>query len=153
MQELNTGQKIKILREQLNLTLEQVGNIVGVGKSTVRKWETGEIANMRRDKIAALAKALHTTPAYLMDWKEETDKNEPLAKGVTIPVLGYVRAGYPIYAEENIMKKYQMQWLPKASFLACVFVVSVWNLKFSRVILLLFANSQILKVVKLLLFW
>ncbi len=103
MQELNTGQKIKILREQLNLTLEQVGNIVGVGKSTVRKWETGEIANMRRDKIAALAKALHTTPAYLMDWKEETDKNEPLAKGVTIPVLGYVRAGYPIYAEENII--------------------------------------------------
>ena len=98
MQELNTGQKIKILREQLNLTLEQVGNIVGVGK-----WETGEIANMRRDKIAALAKALHTTPAYLMDWKEETDKNEPLAKGVTIPVLGYVRAGYPIYAEENII--------------------------------------------------
>ncbi len=103
MQELNTGQKIKLLREQLNLTLEQVGNIVGVGKSTVRKWETGEIANMRRDKIAALAKALHTTPAYLMDWKEETDKNEPLAKGVQIPVLGYVRAGYPIYAEENII--------------------------------------------------
>lgn len=103
MQELNTGQKIKLLREQLNLTLEQVGNIVGVGKSTVRKWETGEIANMRRDKIASLAKALHTTPAYLMDWKEETDKNEPLAKGVTIPVLGYVRAGYPIYAEENII--------------------------------------------------
>lgn len=103
MQELNTGQKIKFLREQLNLTLEQVGNIVGVGKSTVRKWETGEIANMRRDKIAALAKALHTTPAYLMDWKEETDQNEHLVKGIQIPILGYVRAGYPIYAEENII--------------------------------------------------
>lgn len=101
MQELNMGQKIKLLREKHNLTLEQVGNIVGVGKSTVRKWETGEIANMRRDKIAALAKALHTTPAYLMDWNEDTQPTK--SKGVQIPVLGYVRAGFPIYAEENII--------------------------------------------------
>lgn len=30
--------KIKQRREELGLTLEEVGNIVGVGKSTVRKW-------------------------------------------------------------------------------------------------------------------
>ena len=65
------AQKIKELRLAHNLTLEQVANAVGVGKSTVRKWETGMIANMRRDKIASLAKALHTTPAYLMGWTDE----------------------------------------------------------------------------------
>lgn len=65
------ARKIKELRQQQGLTLEQVANVVGVGKSTVRKWETGMIANMKRDKIAALAKALGTTPAYLMGWKEE----------------------------------------------------------------------------------
>lgn len=65
------ARKIKELRQQQGLTLEQVANVVGVGKSTVRKWETGMIANMRRDKIAALAKALGTTPAYLMGWEEE----------------------------------------------------------------------------------
>ena len=70
MSEITMGQKIKYLREQHNLTLEQVGDAVGVGKSTVRKWENGIIANMRRDKIAGLAKALHTTPAYLMGWEE-----------------------------------------------------------------------------------
>ena len=62
--------KIKQRREELGLTLEEVGNIVGVGKSTVRKWETGDIANMRRDKIAKLAVALHTTPAYLLGYEE-----------------------------------------------------------------------------------
>ena len=56
---------------QRGMTLEQVGDIVGVGKSTVRKWETGMIANMKRDKIADLAKALGTTPAYLMGWEED----------------------------------------------------------------------------------
>jgi transcriptional regulator with XRE-family HTH domain len=62
--------KIKQLRTERGMTLEQVANIVGVGKSTVRKWETGMIANMRRDKIALLAKALGTTPAYLMGRKQ-----------------------------------------------------------------------------------
>ena len=68
--------KIKELRKSKNMTLEDVGKIVGVGKSTVRKWETGMIENMRRDKIADLARALDTTPAYLMGWEEEQKKND-----------------------------------------------------------------------------
>lgn len=71
---LDISERIKKLRLQNNLTLEQVGDIVGVGKSTVRKWETGEIKNMRRDKIAKLADALHTTPAYLMGWEDDIEK-------------------------------------------------------------------------------
>lgn len=70
------AQRIKQLRQDRGLTLEQVAEVVGVGKSTVRKWETGMIANMRRDKIADLARALGTTPAYLMGWKEEEDKKD-----------------------------------------------------------------------------
>ena len=70
------AQRIKALRQEKGLTLEQVADIVGVGKSTVRKWETGMIANMRRDKIADLAKALGTTPAYLMGWEEEDTKQK-----------------------------------------------------------------------------
>lgn len=71
------AQRIKELRKEKGLTLEQVANIVGVGKSTVRKWETGMIANMKRDKIAALATALGTTPAHLMGWSESEKKNLP----------------------------------------------------------------------------
>ena len=70
------AQRIKKLRQEKGLTLEQVADVVGVGKSTVRKWETGMIANMRRDKIADLAKALGTTPAYLMGWNEEDTENK-----------------------------------------------------------------------------
>ena len=74
--ESGMAQRIKELRQERGMTLEQVADIVGVGKSTVRKWETGMIANMRRDKIAALAKALGTTPAYLMGWKEYDDSKK-----------------------------------------------------------------------------
>ena len=72
--ENDLSRKIKQLRLERDMTLEQVATIVGVGKSTVRKWETGMIANMKRDKIALLASALGTTPAYLMGWKEDTKK-------------------------------------------------------------------------------
>ena len=74
--EKGMAQRIKTLRQEKGLTLEQVADVVGVGKSTVRKWETGMIANMRRDKIADLAKALGTTPAYLMGWEEDDEKND-----------------------------------------------------------------------------
>ena len=73
------SQRIRELRLSRKMTLEQVADIVGVGKSTVRKWETGMIANMKRDKIALLAKALGTTPAYLMGWKEETPEPKVVA--------------------------------------------------------------------------
>lgn len=59
--------RIKNRRLELGLTLEQVGNHVGVSKSTVRKWETGFISNMRRDKIAKLAEILQLSPIDLMD--------------------------------------------------------------------------------------
>lgn len=41
---------IKSRRKELNLTLEQVGDLVGVGKSTVRKWETGDMKIWREIK-------------------------------------------------------------------------------------------------------
>lgn len=81
---MDTGFKLKNLRLSQGLTLEEVGNAVGVGKSTVRKWETGDIANMRRDKIAKLANALHTSPAYIMGWSDDPnpviEKPAPIAK-------------------------------------------------------------------------
>ncbi|MDA3732345.1 helix-turn-helix transcriptional regulator [Niameybacter massiliensis] len=64
-------EKIKARRLELGLTLEDVGNIVGVGKSTVRKWETGNIADMKRDKIALLSKALKVSPLFIMGIDEE----------------------------------------------------------------------------------
>lgn len=61
MDQNSFGEKLRQLRISQGMTLEQVAVKVGVGKSTVRKWEIGMIENMRRDKIVALAAALGTT--------------------------------------------------------------------------------------------
>lgn len=69
----NMGDLIKKLRLEKGMTLEDLGDKVGVGKSTVRKWENGMIANMKRDKIDKVAKALDVSPAYLMGWEDERE--------------------------------------------------------------------------------
>lgn len=107
MAQNDMGRKIKELRELHRLTLEEVGKRVGVGRSTVRKWETGMIANMRRDKIAKLAEALHTTPAYIMGWAEESCakvKPDHLFHIETkrFPLLGTIACGEPIFASEEL---------------------------------------------------
>lgn len=68
---MEMGEKIKYWRLKRDMTLQQLGDLVGVGKSTVRKWETGMIANMRRDKIENVANALSISPGYLMGWTDD----------------------------------------------------------------------------------
>ena len=58
---------LKTRRLEKKMTLEQVGDIIGVGKSTVRKWENGMIENMGRDKIIALSKALDISPIDILE--------------------------------------------------------------------------------------
>ena len=105
MESSEMSKKIKELRLSQGMTLEQVANEVGVGKSTVRKWETGMIANMRRDKIASLAKALHTTPAYLMGWEESQPREDANSPLLPLPpmkrwkVIGGTACGSPIHRE------------------------------------------------------
>ncbi|MDE7057074.1 MAG: XRE family transcriptional regulator [Lactobacillus sp.] len=65
-------------RKELGLTLEEVGNKVGVGKSTVRKWETGYISNMGRDKIVALAKVLRISPLDILDPNRKDDPTDKI---------------------------------------------------------------------------
>ena len=105
--EENMAQRIKRLRKKNQMTLEDVAKIVGVGKSTVRKWETGMIANMRRDKIALLAQAFNVEPSYLMGWEEKSSVDLFSIPGISsvkkikLPILGNVACGEPIWAEQD----------------------------------------------------
>ena len=67
------GALLKKLRLANGLTLEEVGNAVGVGKSTVRKWETGTISNMKADKIEKLANILGVDVDYIIGFSAQAD--------------------------------------------------------------------------------
>lgn len=67
---MKANEVIKMRRKELGLTMKEVANAVGVSEGTVSRWESGDIRNMRRDKIAILARVLNVPPAVLMDWEE-----------------------------------------------------------------------------------
>ena len=101
----NIGELIEKRRKELGLTLEEVGNYVGVGKSTVKKWETGYISNMRRDKISLLSKILQISPTELIgdysdDIYSQFDNISPI-RTQRIPLLGEIACGKPIYCDED----------------------------------------------------
>ena len=81
---MTMGERIHDRRKACDLTLEYVGNFVGVAKSTVRKWENGDIENISALRLQKLANVLGTTVDYLMDGitSNLTYKNiEPMPDG------------------------------------------------------------------------
>lgn len=77
---MDFGKMIKARRLALGLTLEQVGDACGVGKSTVRKWENETIRNVGRSKLALLAKVLQIKPDELIG-----DEDNATVVSATIP--------------------------------------------------------------------
>lgn len=62
---------IKSKRESIGLTQEELGKILGVNRSTVAMWETGE-AMPRADKLPVLAKVLGCNIDKLFSYENQT---------------------------------------------------------------------------------
>lgn len=107
----NINALLRDKRKEKGLTMREVAEAVGVSEATVSRWESGNIANMGRSKIAALSKILDLTPAEIMGIEDQPNKSKPNDREFIpveynpthkIPVLGRISAGLPLYAEENI---------------------------------------------------
>ena len=94
-------------RLELGMTMKELANKVGVSEATISRWESGDIANMRRDKIALLARALNVTPAYLMGWDIPSKNSLPEYDNIfplrlkKFRLLGDIACGKPILANEE----------------------------------------------------
>lgn len=67
---MTTGERIRQLRIEHDMTQEELGAKVGVQKAAIYKYETGLIVNLKRSTIEKLAIALSTTPTYLMGMED-----------------------------------------------------------------------------------
>lgn len=108
---MSKGKKIKLLREALNMTQTELAQKTKSSKQTIYKYENDIITNIPSDKIMALAKALNTTPMYLMGWSDEINPAPALdlskfdniypVKLKKFPLLGEIACGKPIFANED----------------------------------------------------
>lgn len=68
---MNMGSRIKELRLENNMTQEELGAVLGVQKSAIRKYEKGEVENIKRSAIKKMADLFCVTPSYLMGFTDE----------------------------------------------------------------------------------
>ena len=63
---MNFGEKLKMLRTGQNLTQQQLATRLGVAKSVVSYYESGDLFPSY-DVLVKIAYTLHTTTDYLLD--------------------------------------------------------------------------------------
>ena len=95
---------IKNRRKELGLTLLDIANACGVSEATVSRWESGDIVNMKRSRIAQLAKVLNISPSLLIHDDYDVLINYNSTTKPQIPILGIVPCGEPIEAIEDIIE-------------------------------------------------
>ena len=68
---MTIGEKIKKARLEKGYTQEELGNLIGVQKSAVAKYEKGKIVNIKRSVLAKISKVLEIPPVELVSDIEE----------------------------------------------------------------------------------
>lgn len=78
----SVGERIKQRRKQLGISADDLAQRIGVSRSTVFRWEKGDIEKVPGDTLVPIAKALNVSPAFLMGWEEfpgETNQSAPMS--------------------------------------------------------------------------
>lgn len=104
---MTTGERIKCRRKELSMSAEQLAEKVNLSPATIYRYEKGDIEKVPADILKKVARALNSSPAYLMGWESENKPPipagfQPLPQRDRIPRVGQIACGEPITAEENI---------------------------------------------------
>ncbi len=101
-----TALRLRQCREESHETLEQIGQLTGVNKSTVMRWERGDTSKINLPTLHALARHFRVNPLWLQgltDDPAENDNTYHATNVIPVPVIGAVRAGCGgLVLEENI---------------------------------------------------
>jgi repressor LexA len=76
---MTIGNRIKDRRKQLRMSVDELAKKLGKDRSTIYRYEKGDIENLPLDILEPIAVALETTPQYLMGWEQVQKKNDILA--------------------------------------------------------------------------
>lgn len=71
---MTTGERIRQLRIEHQMTQEELGARIGVQKAAIYKYENGLVVNLKRSILEKLAIVLDTTPTYLMGMEDSAQQ-------------------------------------------------------------------------------
>lgn len=99
---MSIGFKIKKLRKEKGLTQEQLGDLIGVKKSAVAKYENNRVENLKRTTIQKLAEILEVSPSYFFE--DEIIYQQLDLSYIKIPLYNNLCCGNGGFVEDNIIE-------------------------------------------------
>ena len=69
---------MKERRKELKMSADELAKRLGKDRSTIYRYEKGDIENLPLDILEPIAKALETTPQYLMGWEKVQKNNDAI---------------------------------------------------------------------------
>ena len=76
IEKMSIGQRIKNIRIQQGISIDELAYRLGKNRTTIYRYENGDIENLPLGILDCLADALNTTPAYILGWTNNTDTHE-----------------------------------------------------------------------------
>ena len=99
-----TGERIKKLRKEKGLTQEQLGNLLGVKKSAIAKYENNRVENLKKDTIQKLSEIFDVPASYFLGIDES---NQPIiTDSITIPLYSDISCGTGLLLMTMLMNIY-----------------------------------------------
>lgn len=101
---MNINKFLKNRRKELGLTMLDVAKACDVSEATVSRWESGDISNMKRSRIAALAEILQISPAIIVGVQDEFEYSSAGIDFTRIPLYDNLCCGNGGFVEDNIIE-------------------------------------------------
>lgn len=70
---MNIGSKIKQRRQEMSISVDELAQKLNVSRTTIYRYEKGEISKMPTETLEKIARILNTTPAYFMGWNDSPE--------------------------------------------------------------------------------
>jgi phage transcriptional regulator len=70
---MNVGERIKLRRKELKISADTLAERVGVSRSTIFRYEKGDIEKVGPEVLKKISETLNISPADLMGWEEEAE--------------------------------------------------------------------------------
>ena len=75
---MTVGERIREKRKELGISADELANLLGVSRSTIFRYENGDIEKVPIDTLLLISKVLNTTLIYIMGWENDDNKLEKI---------------------------------------------------------------------------
>lgn len=96
---MTIGKRIKSLRKKRGMSIDDLAAKLGKNRTTVYRYENGNIENLPLGILNPLAEALDTTPAHLMGWNTKEMLSTKISDGEEEAIYSSMNESYVKHVE------------------------------------------------------